>query len=216
MAISFVQSAAGGTNSGTSVNLTWPGNTTTGNFIILTFIHTSERASSISDSQSNNYVPITSLVANDAVDVYCVRNLIGGTTPTITITYGTAGQANAIAFEYSGVDPSSPASAYGTANGTNTTASASFSSVEAVETVVACLCSATSPTKGAGYGNYVEQLADGSTLTAAMQDKSETVPGTRTGTFTGTTSNWTMALIGLTPKRVDKVLKNFYLKQGFS
>lgn len=113
-----------------SLNLIWPGNTVTGDYLSIAIVASEPSAtvvSTVTDSQSNTWTKRVGLAGFGGQNLHisyweCV-NCTGGTTPTITITL-TAGKFNtisAIADEFSGITTSTPFDVYAS----NTEANAS-------------------------------------------------------------------------------------------
>jgi hypothetical protein len=195
MAIALVQTQTG-TSSSTTLGLTWSGNTTTGNLIVISIVTTST-LSSIVDSQSNTYSVVGStLTANtDNNYTYYAKNITGGTTPTVTITIASTAEIDAIVREYSGLDTSSPLDQVAGASAgfsTSPSSGATSTTTQADELVIGWSAAASNnPTYvlGSGYGNLSTQNGTGGGI--AMEDKIVAATGAQTATFTSAFVFWT-------------------------
>ena len=140
MATAHVRHAVGDEwfTSDTSATVAWGANTTTGNLIVVGIYWSSETVTitNITDSQSNTYT----LIGSPTVDsgqgwsgqVAYAPNIIGGTTPTITVTFsGAITNKNVLALEASGCESASPVDGFGSnadgfAGGTDTVTSGAY------------------------------------------------------------------------------------------
>lgn len=195
MAISLVQTAAGGVSSGTSAPATWGSNTTTGNLIAVVIAHAAGAVSSISDSQSNTYVQINTQTVSSAyvLDMWYAKNITGGTTPTVTAHLASSIQANIIVREYSGLDTSAPLDQNTINNGIGGTASSGNTSTttQANELLIGGLTSlAGTITVGSGYGNLTSETFSGTTISGYMEDQIVSSTGAYAATFGGPASIW--------------------------
>lgn len=108
MAIAFVQQTQGLTNSNvTSKDVTWAGNTTTGNFIVVTVSTPtggSNEVSGVTDSQTNTYQrAIREVTTNHMVEIWYAMDITGGTTPTVTASFSGSLRPCMTIHEFSGV-----------------------------------------------------------------------------------------------------------------
>ena len=115
MAVAFVQSkslSAPGT--ATTIAVTWTSNTTTGNLICLfvTYLSSTVTVSSVADSQTNTYTQVdfddNTNGRTDRTYTFYAKNITGGATPTVTVTFSGSVNATLIVHEVSGCDTSSP------------------------------------------------------------------------------------------------------------
>lgn len=98
----------------TSIQATFPSNTTTGNFIYVWAYHNSGiTINSISDG-TNTYTPIETALwvctgFSGRLSHWYAKNITGGTTPTITVTTAAASNFKRLhIMEFSGVDQTAP------------------------------------------------------------------------------------------------------------
>lgn len=195
-----VQVTGAGTGSAISVAPVFVSNTATGNLIVVVVsIASATNVVSITDSQSNTYRKAFALTASsETVELWYAYNITGGTTPTVTVTIGVANPFNVVIAEYSGVanwidplDKTATSSGSGGTASTGTTATTTYNK----ELVIAALASfSVNPDVGSGYSHYFEEHNGSSLDYAAIQDKAVTSTGTQSGTFTGTTSQWTAGI----------------------
>ena len=128
--IVFVQAQDGVEEVGSDTNVTntWAANTVTGNCaIVCVFWKNNTTISSVTDSQGNTYVDCGAGRLARPTDGYLqilgAKNIIGGTTPTVTVTFAAAVIEKAVALvEYSGANTDSLFDSI-TATGTATTGS---------------------------------------------------------------------------------------------
>lgn len=101
--ISRVQTKTG-TGSAPTVNITWNGNTTTGNLIVIAIgTQTTSVVVSITDSQSNSYSKVDGTTNSNDGELWYAENITGGTTPTVTITLTSILSTAAVMREYTGI-----------------------------------------------------------------------------------------------------------------
>lgn len=199
MANALVQTATGGTTSGTSHTVTWGSDTTTGNlFVASIMVGGASSVSSITDSQSNTWTKITSLTGTSTVtlEIWYSKNITGGTTPTITINHSNQ-QANSIVREFSGLDTASPLdkSAIAAGIGGSPSSGATATTTSANELVVGFAADIVNAgTVGAGYSNLLRQQKAGTTMSAYIEGKTVTSTGTQTATFGGMSSIWVVGV----------------------
>lgn len=169
MAIAFVQQNQALTNAGSSLQaVTWSGNTTTGNLIIV-FIGTvtgATRATSITDSQSNVYSFVASLAPglNQAYwEVWIAKNITGGVTPTVTANLvGSTFRPMMQISEYSGLDTIQPIDKIIVKNYPTSTATYGFELSETSASnelifVASLVNGGSAISAGAGYSNLQNQ-----------------------------------------------------------
>jgi hypothetical protein len=193
MALAYVQVAKNGrTTNGTTVAAVFPGNTTTGNLIVVGVIvnQTTDTISGIADSQGNTYTKIRGRRVATTGAYFCTlwyaKNITGGTTPTVTVT-STSAQFNVQAFEISGADTATPLDAQSDAGGTTTaiTGGTTAATTTAAEMVIMAGFSDfgnNGYTVGAGYTGL--QIMANAAQDMAMQYKIVAATGTQSGTMT--------------------------------
>lgn len=200
------QSAFSASNA-SSLTLTWLGNTSNNDTIVLciTKSHTMT-ISSINDSQGNTYTlagPTKQVGGSANVDVslyYCI-GILGGTTPTITINLSSTGnEIVAIAREYQGI---LLPDAFKTSSGTGTavTSTASAATAQSYELVVGFMGASWNAgdtiTIGSGFKNMTA-VNDVSFMQGAIEENIITSNNTQTATFTITTETWAAGVMTFT------------------
>lgn len=202
MAIAFVQSSSNYLSTNTTpITDTWSSNTTTGNFIVVSWEGHGATVSSITDSQSNTY---TKAGANTAgiynTEVWYAQNITGGTTPTITLNISSGQPSGIIIKEYSGViTTGNPIDASDfTATGTGTTATTNnITTVTANTALVATMSTQgnSSWVVGAGYSNL--STSDNINISLANEDKIVSTTGSYNATITLNSLTWDASIIAL-------------------
>lgn len=178
MAILWVQDDQALTDTGSiAMSVTWSGNTTTGNLIIVSVAfqnNTGVRVSGITDTQGNIYYPIVRRVGSQSstIELWYAKNITGGVTPTVTsqsITSTGGGQRTVMTInEFSGLDQTQPldlaAGAAINPASTKYAANTPYSTRAANELVFVAAHSGTAGgaatfSLGAGYSNLQTQAA---------------------------------------------------------
>lgn len=189
MAIAFVQSATGGAASvSTSITAVWPGNTTTGNMIVVAAAtgNGTTTSAKVSDTQGNiyNYLPQVGNASGDHLDIWYALNITGGTTPTITVTVqnGAVTTLQAVAQEFSGIATTTPFDASARTFFTVSAASVSINSTTSPtrspnELVIFAVASGSS-TAGAGAATGYSNLASDIVSTQGLVVQSKVVSST--------------------------------------
>lgn len=207
MAIAFSQATTGSLSVATSGTAIWGGNTTTGNTAIVGIMTNQPSGlvsvSSVTDSQGNFYTVAKTFVntaAGQVIEVWYASNIIGGTTPTVTINSRRAITGGIIAREYSGL---SIGNSFDTGiSGTGSSASPSSGSTpiatrNANEVAVGFMVyGSVTPTisLGAGYANLTTLTGGGSQHLGA-EDNIVSSTGFQTATFGSTaTAQWLCAV----------------------
>lgn len=204
MAIAFVQSnQALNATSVTSQAVSFTGNTTSGNMIIVaigTATSGTSSVTSITDSQGNTYQRAIRQAnsTTSMVEIWYAMNIVGGTTPTVTATLASMRPAMAI-YEFSGLALSA---ALDQTLGANISSSTAYSvgptgsTANANELVFAAAHanSSSSFSVGSGYSNLRTQGA--STVgTLGCESKIVSATGTQTAAETlAAASSGTMAI----------------------
>lgn len=195
MAIASVQTAQGNTGFAGTFTITWPGNTTSGNLIVLAVGFQTGNEVQVTDSQGNGYNSVFSANTSQQTAKYAlfyVPNLIGGTTPSITIktTNGGSQAMHAIAREYAGLTPVSPLDRVRveTATPINTThATGNTPPTRAMnELIIGVYGTGTftgTVTAGTGFGNLIVQNAQ-TTSKIAIEDMLASSIGPQASAFT--------------------------------
>lgn len=195
MAIALDQTAQGSVAFSSNVGIVFPGNTTTGNLVVVFVGHQSGTVNSVTDSQSNTYTKILDRSGGLAEgSLWYAYNITGGTTPTVTVTISSSQRLHAIAKEFSGIENGSdPLDVFASAASTSTTnhsSGATATTAQNDELVVGMLTVGTytgTITAGSGYGNLVNQNTQVSGKISA-EDKVVSTTGTQTATFTSSGS----------------------------
>lgn len=202
--------AAGGAN---TLTLTWGANTTSGNTILVvvaTGASATSIVTSIADTNGNSYVQVTSNVNTIDGELWGAKNINGGATPVITITFSaSAVDFTALAAEYSGINRTyhltgsvgNPADVRKTNTGNSTSITPGTTTATNQSTELIVLCGITQNatggfTVGAGFGNLAARNGGASAVSVALQDKTVTTQGTQTGTMAVTTGLWVGILVG--------------------
>lgn len=161
--------AATGGGSGTTQALAFTGNTTTGNLIVVACHtnNTTRTIASITDSQGNTYVQTQAAAtraSHGAADVWYAKNIAGGTTPTVTVTFGASlsgVDTYTSIHEYSGLDTTAPLDRTAAANGTGAApSSGNTAATTAADDLVFGFCYA-GGTASAGSGFTSRQTVNG-------------------------------------------------------
>ncbi len=154
--ISRVQTKTG-TGSAPTVNITWNGDTTTGNLIVIAIgTQATSVVSSITDSQSNSYSKVDGTTNTNDGELWYAENITGGTTPTVTITLTSILSTAAVMREYSGIAASALDAHTITTMSNNAKAFSTAASVSAQpnELVVGYIStSTTTPTVDSSFSN---------------------------------------------------------------
>src|SRR6266496_4391487 len=108
--LAVVQSAQNATTSpSTTVAATFPGNTVTGNLIVVCINGGTNAVSGVTDSDGNTYVAAdTGDLTYSDCEIWYAANITGGTTPTVTVTNAAAQASTVQIYEIVGADQSSP------------------------------------------------------------------------------------------------------------
>lgn len=127
MAIALVQKFTGATSGHTDdfVDASFPGATTTGNFIIIgvTSFGATQNCTGITDNAGNTYTEIGSVIRDPdggTVNLFYAKNITGNATPTLIIQMAEVENIGGSMIEYSGVDLTSPIDNGSTGTGTGT------------------------------------------------------------------------------------------------
>lgn len=194
MSYSIAQTNTGDGIGASSFTIT-QGNTTTGNLMVVVVGVSLTTVSSVTDSQSNKYVLATSSNASNVdVEIWYAKNIVGGTTPTITVTLTTSDNANGIAREYSGIDASVALDKAVAANGIGGTPSSgnTGTTTQASELVVGGgAFGTTAPTVGSGFSNFASKTTVAAAITV-IEDKEVLATGTQSAAFTGGGAIWSV------------------------
>lgn len=220
MAIAFVQAAKALTNSSvTTQAVTWSGNTTTGNFIVLCFgtvTNVTSAITSITDSQSNTYTrAVGSNVSSAAIEIWYAQNITGGVTPTVTVTL-TTGRPLVTVTEFSGVALVDALDSVGSAVFSATTAYSvgPITKNRSSNTLVighTIANSAGSWTVGSGYSNLTQQVAS-TTGAQGVESKVVSIADEQVATMTLSTSSlgrMTIATFSDVPVAQPSTFNNF-------
>jgi hypothetical protein len=215
MAIALVAGQTGSTLGGnaTSITVALTNNPTPGNFVVLCVTSATAATTITAKDSNNNTYTATSKTrfsgATGAVGIFYLPNTPANGTKTLTATFGTIGDVNGWAAEFSGVLAASPfendASANSAANNT-AIATPTYTSVADGVLYIGCcvagqsITSANSPWTGIGAirnGNYAEyfiQSAHGAQAVNYTQSPS--------GAWSGLVAAFKPALVGIAAKQL--------------
>lgn len=206
MSLSLVQQAQGtSTSAVASKGVAFSGNTTTGNMIVVTHGTVTNGANAVTgvtDSQGNTYVnAIVNVASASRVEIWYAKNITGGTTPTVTMSFGGAGsRTNMTIHEVSGQNTTAPLDITSPLNGSGTPATVGPSSAttqndEIVFSMVCVNASSGTITAGSGYSNLIQQVNSTVGL-SGVESKIISATGAQSDSmsYTGGGGSWRTAL----------------------
>lgn len=172
------------------------GNITNGNLMLVVVCSNTQAVSSITDTLNNTYTLIDAQVPSQDVELWYTRNIIGGTTPTITVTVAGASAISCLAREYSGPRISNPLDQHVASNNLSTALDSGPTKVTNTSTQLVIGWGGVQNgnptyTVGAGFGNLSTQQGVSQSVSCAIEDQVVTTPGTQDATMTSSIStNW--------------------------
>lgn len=189
----LVQTVTGGNaaSSGYTVGIS---GVATGNTLVV-FVGAAQTISTPTDG-TNTYTAVGTTLnffSNNRMNIWYAKNVTGGNL-TLTLGFGGTVGSGVTIREYSGLDLTSPFDVTNTGSGSNSipTTSATSTTTQADELVVAMMSSNATYTgsAGSGYGHYLDNNT--STVSAVgVEDKIIAATGAQTGVFgTSTVFNW--------------------------
>jgi hypothetical protein len=201
MAISFVQAATGTVSVASSTTATWGSNTTSGNTIIVLMGCNSQitggyLARKVTDSQGNDYIfggSYSSANSTATVEFWTASNIVGGTTPVVTVNFQQNVTGGIITREYSGLALANSFDTWGyngpiSGSSTPTSKSTPIATRYVNEVVIGFVqASTTSPTFSLGSGFSNLTTVNG-TNGFASEDQVVSSIGPQTAGFNATTT----------------------------
>lgn len=182
------------TGSGTapSVAVTWNSNTTTGNLIVLCIsAGSASTVVSITDSQSNTYTKVDSLIGSVSdAEFWYAKNITGGTTPTVTITLLSILNVTVVMEEWNG-PTSDPLDVHTIAEGSSTALDSGLTSISTQGKNLILGWGMSENTSAVTVGNTYSNLVQSNVnQTTAIESKISSGVEAHFATFTATLNAW--------------------------